>query len=350
MFNRGRYKLYARSESEYSARTIELVRRSIVIDMLGLLTLDWSKLDRWQRSANAFTDADYREFLDSGITLFHPAVDLPETDRRSATRKWFNKWNGFFARYPDRVARVDSTAGILQSKQQSKIGVLLGFQNSAHFESLEDVKYFHGLGQRVSQLTYNGRNALGFGCTDQRDAGLTEYGARIVRAMNETGMAIDVSHAGDRTTMDAFEASSRPVLITHSNCRALVSRHPRCKSDEAIQRMARTGGVMGITGIRVFVSRTEPTTIEHLLDHFAHVARLTGIEHVGIGSDNDLRGRDRLFSRSERRPRLDIAGLNHPKRVFDLTEGLVRRRYTDSEIEAILGGNFLRVLREIWQS
>src|SRR3546814_10489901 len=116
--------------------------------------------------------------------------------------------------------------------------------------------------------------------------------------MNEVGMLIDVSHCGDRTTLDAIELSTRPIAITHSNCRALVD-HPRVKTDEAIKALGAKGGVMGITGVRMFVRGKEPTTIAHMVDHIDHVARLIGIEHVGVGSDDDLQGYDDMPPRSE---------------------------------------------------
>jgi membrane dipeptidase len=110
--------------------------------------------------------------------------------------------------------------------------------------------------------------------------------------------------------------------------------------------MASTGSVMGITGVRVFVRNQEPTTIEHVLDHFDHVVKLAGVDHVGIGSDTDLDGRD-ILTRSRRRL-LDIRGLDHPRRIFDLTEALIRRRYSDQSIQLMLGGNFRRALSDIW--
>jgi membrane dipeptidase len=173
-------------------------------------------------------------------------------------------------------------------------------------------------------------------------------------------MAVDVSHCGDRTTLDAFEVSRRPVLITHSNCRVLANGHPRDKSDEAILAMGKSGGVMGITGVRMFVRDKEPTTIEHALDHFDHVAKLVGPEHLGVGSDIDLDGYDDMPPEMNKqlragykgsygfREKIDIEGIDHPKRMFDLTEGLIRRKYTDAQIEGILGGNFVRVLTGIW--
>jgi membrane dipeptidase len=178
--------------------------------------------------------------------------------------------------------------------------------------------------------------------------------------MNRVGMAVDVSHCGDRTTLDAFEISKRPVLITHSNCRALVPGHPRCKTDEAIKKMGTVGSVMGITGVRMFVKVDEPTTIENALDHFDHVTKLVGAEHLGVGSDIDLNGYDDMppgLNRQLRaaykgnygfREKIDIEGIDHPRRMFDLTEGLMRRKYSEKDIEGILGGNFKRVLSQIW--
>ena len=202
--------------------------------------------------------------------------------------------------------------------------------------------------------------AIGHAELEQLAADLSDFGVAIVERMNQVGMAVDVSHCGDRTTLDAFEVSKKPVLITHSNCRALVPGHPRVKTDEAIRAMAKSGGVMGLTGVRMFVRAEEPTTIEHALDHFDHVAKLVGVEHVGVGSDMDLDGYDDMPAEMNKqlrasykgsygfREKIDIEGLNHPKRMFDLTEGLIRRKYSESEIEGILGGNFERVLTQIW--
>jgi membrane dipeptidase len=178
--------------------------------------------------------------------------------------------------------------------------------------------------------------------------------------MNKLGMAVDVSHCGDRTTLDAFDVSKKPVLITHSNCRALNPSHPRCKTDEAIKAMAAKGGVMGITEVRMFITTKEPTTIESMLDHFDYVAKLVGVEHLGVGSDIDLIGYDGMPPEELKqlkasykgsygfREKVDIDGYNYAKRPFDLAEGLIRRKYSDAEIEAILGGNFRRVLKQIW--
>jgi membrane dipeptidase len=345
----GRCRMFGRTR-EYSTRAVDLVRHSAVVDMLGLLTLDWPKLDSWHRNPASFTPPEAQRLRNSGITVFHPAVQLNQDPPHASAVQWFQLWNSFIERNPADLLRVDSVARVEAAKNTGRIGVMLGMQNSDHFRSAADVALFHGLGQRISQLTYNSANRLGSGCAERRDTGLTAFGAEIVAAMNCAGMAVDVSHAGERTTLDAIGASNRPVLITHSNCRALVP-HPRCKSDDVIRAMAAHGSVMGLTGIRVFVSRTEAATLEHLLDHYDHVTRLVGVEHVGIGSDSDPDGRDTRAPRGiRRRIPLEISGINHARRIFDLTEGLMRRGYTDRHIQMILGGNVRRVLGEIWSA
>ena len=338
MLNFGRCRLSAAgTEREYSVRTVDLVGRSIVIDMLGLLTLDYTRLRNWHADPSTFTKEDFERLKQSGIRVFHPAVDLNSSDPHRSTRGWLEAWNTFLHAHSDRFLRVDTCADIEDARDSGRIGVVLGMQNSEHFRTADDVAAFHALGQRVSQLTYNGYNRLGYGCTERRDLGLTAFGGEVVAAMNKTGMIVDVSHAGERTTLEAFEASNRPVLITHANCKTLTP-HPRCKSDDVIREMARQGGVMGITTIKAFVKQGDRATVREALDHFDHAVRLVGPEHVGLGSDTDL---------ERRQADLDVTGLNHPRRVFDIAEGLLERRYKETDIELILGGNFHRSLGKI---
>ncbi|HWP42830.1 MAG TPA: membrane dipeptidase [Blastocatellia bacterium] len=360
MINLGRYRLFVSAPTEYSARAVELVSRSTVIDMLSVLTLDFQKQAKWFADPESFREEDFQPYKESGINVFHIGVGLGGPDAYLESLRFFASWNGFIANHDERFMRIDSAADLDRVKRSGKIGILLGLQNSAHFRRPDDVDFFRGLGQRVSQLTYNSRNLIGNGSTERRDEGISDFGVAIIERMNKVGMAVDVSHCGDRTTLDAFEISKKPVLITHSNCRALVGGHPRCKSDEAIKKVGEAGSVFGITAVRMFVKADEPTTIEHVLDHFDHVKKLIGPEHIGVGSDIDLYGYDAMPPEQNRRLRagykgsyafrekIDVEGLNHPKRMFDLTEGLIRRKYSDKEIEGILGGNFKRVLSQIW--
>ena len=360
MVNRGNYRIFADSPAEYSSRAIELVGRATVIDMLSVLTLDFAKQDRWMADPDSFTAADFQPYKDSGIDIIHPAIGLGGMNAYETALKWFAAWNAFIANNDAFFLRIDSPPDLGRVKNSGKLGVILGLQNSAHFRSPADVDYFRSLGQRVSQLTYNSRNLIGNGATERRDDGISDFGVAIIERMNKVGMAVDVSHCGDRTTLDAFEISKKPVLITHSNCRALVPGHPRVKTDEAIKRVGASGGVMGITAVRMFVKVDEPTSVEHVLDHFDHVRKLIGPEHIGVGSDIDLYGYDKMPAELNKqlragykgsyafRERIDVEGLDHPKRMFDLTEGLIRRKYSNVDIEGILGGNFKRVLSQVW--
>lgn len=348
MVNRGRFNLFADGRTGVSARAVDLVGRSMVIDMLGLLTLDWPKLYGWQREPATFSQADYLKLRQTGVRVFHPAVEPNEANAYAAALRWTTGWNRFLGAHPEYLLRMDSAADFARAGAdagtEGRIGILIGFQNADHFRTAADVETFHGVGQRVSQLTYNSRNRLGCGCKEAQDDGLTAYGAEIVAAMNRVGMVVDISHTAERTSLDAIRVSRQPVLITHSNCRALVA-HPRCKSDRVIKAMAERGGVMGITVIPAFLKSGQPARIDHVLDHFDHVVRVAGIEHVGIGSDADV---DAIDPRTNRvRPRYNVLGLQHPRRVFELTEGLIRRGYTDRQIELVLGGNFQRALGEI---
>ena len=158
-------------------------------------------------------------------------------------------------------------------------------QDANHLRAVDDLDAFYAVGQRLTQLTYNAANRLGEGCMAGGDRGLTSFGAAVVARMNKIGMAIDVSHCGPATSLDAIAASSKPVLITHSNCRALAPGVARCKTDDVIVACAKKGGVIGLTGVRRFVRNTDPVTVEDALDHFDYAVKLVGVEHVGLGSD-----------------------------------------------------------------
>ena len=317
---------------------VDLVAESNVIDMLGLLTLNWSLLDQWHQVPGAFTGDNFQRLRGSGIEVFHPAVAFETGQSYEITRAWFAKWNRLITEHPNYFVRVDGSNDLARARQDGKIGIILGMQDANHLRGVDDVDEFYRMGQRLTQLTYNGENQLGGGCKLQQDRGLTAFGGQVVARMNSVGMAIDVSHCGQRTSLDAISASKKPVLITHSNCRALAPGVPRCKSDEVIRAAARSGGVLGITSVRRFVSTKDPVTLEDVLDHFDHAARLVGVEHVGVGSDFDL----------DAHPAYDIPGLNNANRIYELTDGLLRRGYTSTHLSLILGGNFQRALQQIW--
>lgn len=362
----GQYRVFAQSTRAYSARAVRLMQESTVVDLLNQFRFpDFSekppRIDRWLKEPGTFTEADWDIYHGSGLTAV--ALGHGEATYEDAVR-YFADWNGFLAAYPDWFTRIDDVGDFARARSTGKLGILLSYQDSTHFRTPKDVDTFFGLGQRISQLTYNFNNRIGSGFLEARDGGLSVFGRSIMERMEAVGMAVDVSHCGDQTTMDALDAAKKPVIFTHATARALLPGHLRCKTDEAIKKMAKTGGVMGINYIRFMDRLQEPVTIEHVLDHFDYVARLVGVEHLAVGSDLDMIGNPNAlggsfdpktqpnFSRYQYHEDTDgaitIKGLDHAQRMFDLTEGLIRRGYPDADIEGILGGNAVRVLGEIW--
>jgi len=368
---RGRYSVFTSATTsattEYSARCIKLIEENVVVDLLNQFRFqDFAekppRIDRWLTQPGSLSAADadiYRGSKMTAVALGHAPGSYEEAIR------FFADWNGLVAGYSDWFTRIDDASDFARAKASNKLGIMITFQDSRHFRRPDDVNTFWGLGQRVSQLTYNMNNGIGSGFLEQRDGGLSLFGLSIVERMNQVGMAVDVSHCADQTTMDAIAASKRPVIFTHANCRALAPTLTRLKTDDAIRGMAKSGGVMGVSFIRVMVREQEPVTIENVLDHVDHIAKLVGVEHVAVGSDVDMVGNPNPmnggndprtqpnFSRYkfhvDSAGKLTVAGLDHPKRMFDLTEGLIRRGYKDADIAGILGANAVRVLTDIWR-
>lgn len=339
----------------YSKRAIELVRGSVVVDMLAPIKIAFGP----EFYALPLSDKDASEFRASGINAIHHAIGIGGPTAREQALSFFAIWGNYVARNSHVFTGVDKFADILRAKRDGKVAVIMGLQNADHFNRAADVKTFYEIGQRCAQLTYNSQNRIGSGSTERVDGGVSDFGAEIIKAMNEVGMLVDVSHSGDRTTLDAIALSAKPIAITHSNCRALID-HPRVKTDEAIRALAAKGGVMGITGVRNFVSKTDPTTIVNYVDHIDHVVKLVGIDHVGIGTDSDLNGYDDTTPEMNKmlrgaykdsyafREKIDVDGFDHPLKMYDLVEELIRRNYSDANIKAVLGGNFQRLLTATW--
>jgi microsomal dipeptidase-like Zn-dependent dipeptidase len=174
---------------------------------------------------------------------------------------------------------------ILKAHAAGKIAVLLGFQNINLLEGrIRYVELFADLGVRVLQLTYNNQNDAGGSCYETVDAGLTRFGREVVREMNRVGMLIDLSHVGERTTLDAIAHSQKPVAITHANA-ASVMPHPRNKSDAVLKELARRGGVIGCATYRNFTPDAACESVNAWAAMVARTVDIAGIDHVGIGTD-----------------------------------------------------------------
>ncbi len=317
-------------------------------------------LNEWLSKPNAFKLSDFRQFADSGVNAIN--FGLGAASLREAV-ELFARWNGFVLQYPQWLMRIDKAEDFSRCKANGRYGIIFGLQSAAQFETVDAVDTCYAAGQRISQLCHNFRSIVADGAFEPKDAGISEFGGKVVERMNALGMAVDLGHASDRTKLEACEISKAPLILSHGNCRALNPKSLRASTDEAIRAIARRGGVMGITCIAFMVKGGEPVTVDDVIDHIDYVRDLVGIEHVGVGSDagiesNDLASpqllKDMLAGGD---PRYNIhgtheivAGLEGPNRFYELIAALVRRGYSDDHIKLVLGANWQRVLAEIWRS
>jgi membrane dipeptidase len=360
---RRRYSVFAASTTEYPERVVRLMRESTVVDMLNQFLYRFDQADqkeKWLTQPGAFTEADWLRFKSTGVHAINFGEGVPN---RTTADELFAKWNSFIAQYPQWLVRVNGAADLKRARDEGKLGIIFGLQSSEQFETLDDVNRCYGFGQRVSQLSYNFRSRVGDGAFEPYDGGVSEYGGKVIERMNALRMAVDLGHASDKTKLDALDISKAPVILSHGNCRALISESRRASTDEVIRKLAAKGGVMGITDIAFMVKGSDPVTVEDVVDHYDHVRDLVGIEHVGVGSDagiesNDLAPADKLHTileRADKRYHVHgghevVAGMEGPTRMWELCAALVRRGYTDDQIGLVLGGNWVRVLGQIWGS
>lgn len=254
----------------------------------------------------------------------------------------------------ERFLLAASAADVDAAHASGRLAVAFDLEDANPLDgSLALVERYHRLGVRTLVPTYNYRNAAGSGCMDTDDGGLTAYGRALVREMNRVGMVADGSHSSVRTGLDLCEVSTRPVIYSHT-CMRSVWEHERNITDEQARACAATGGVIGITGVGIFLGPND-ISIDALIRHLDYAVELVGPEHVGIGTDYpfDLDDFNReqtenaeLFPDSYRRwgPIRFVS----PEALSPLAAALSARGYPDETITGILGGNFLRVARQAW--
>jgi membrane dipeptidase len=281
-------------------------------------------------------------------------------------------------KYPNDLMLATSTADIRRAKREGKVGVLMGIEGGHAIEnSLSALREFYRLGVRYMTLTHNNTNEWADACCDEaRHNGLTDFGKDVVREMNRLGMFIDISHVSDKTMSDALDVSKAPVIASHSSARA-ISNHKRNIPDDLLKRIGQNGGVVMVNFYSVFLDervrqasierdaklkaqqdalgaqyKNDPkrlaeelqkledanplpeTTVSVLVDHIDHIAKVAGIDHVGLGSD---------FDGGVTLP----AGMHGVEDLPSVTYELLRRGYSEQDILKILGGNFMRAFAEV---
>lgn len=330
----------------------QLHRESVIID--GLNISEWDDdgvligIHRGGVTAVNATIAVWENFIETVDTI----------------GRWYLK----FDKLSEVIVPIQTVADIERAKIECKTGIIFGFQNACPIEDdLRRLRILYELGVRIIQLTYNNSNLLGAGCTESPDYGLTKFGRDFICECNRLGILVDLSHVGYKTTMDAIEASAKPVSFTHVGPRALFN-HPRNKTDEQLKALADRGGVVGANAATNFMAAWLNATLSDYLDTIDYMVNLIGVNHVGIGCDFtesrslqwfrwlhtgrnvDLEPKLPKEHRTvggiiqARYPEGFLSAANFPK----LTLGLLDRGYSDCDIRKIMGENFLNLLRKVW--
>ncbi|MFG1717211.1 dipeptidase [Micromonospora chalcea] len=263
----------------------------------------------------------------------------------------------------DHVFLATSLDDIHAAKRDGRLALVAGLECSSPIENeLDRIDILYGFGVRQLGIAYSQANMLGGGLSEKHDGGLTHFGRRAVDRMNKLGIAIDISHSGDQTSLDVIEASRVPVFITHAGARS-VWNTSRMKPDEVIRACAERGGVIGIEAAphTTLSQAHQHHSIESVMDHFTYCVDLVGIDHVTFGPDtmfgdhvgvHDTYAGNYAHDAGNRpqHPRVEyVSGLENPGEAFGNIVGwLVAHDYSDDEIAKVIGGNTIRVLEQVW--
>lgn len=268
--------------------------------------------------------------------------------------------------YPGYFTQVRVAGDFARAKAEGKLGIILSFESTEMLQGrLESLELFRDLGVRVMQLSYNRKSPFAAGVMEPEGGGLTPLGRQAVAEMNRLGIAIDLSHANPATTAEVLDLAGKPPVMTHAGCAAIHS-HPRNKTDEQLKALADRGGVVGIYDLPYLTASPKQPTVEDYLEHLEHALKVAGENHVGIGSDADILPMDvsekgmaeirkvleqrraaGLAAPEEDRPPY-VVGLNTPRRIELIADGLLKRGYPAGVVEKVVGANFARVFADIW--
>lgn len=265
--------------------------------------------------------------------------------------------------HQDFILVCDGVRDIIAAHETRRLALVPTLESATPIENeLDRLDVLYGFGVRSMGVAYSEANALGSGLREGRDAGLTDFGRQAVRRMNRLGILIDAAHCGDQTTLDIIEESELPIVISHAGARALWDT-PRLKPDHVLEAMAAKGGILGIEAApHTTLTEQHPRhSIESCMEHFEYAVRLIGIEHVGFGPDTMFGDHvglhrayaaqlsvDKILGNKAFDPVEYVDGLENPADFPNIVRWLVKQGYTDADIAKVIGGNVLRVLKQVW--
>lgn len=319
----------------------KLYEETIVIDALGG--------DIAPSSLSAFR---------AGITAINVTVASPHVDFIETVKDMYTLFT-YLDALPDKLLLVKTLQDIELAKTSSRLGIIFGLQDGSSLDGdLTLLTVLYQLGLRTMSLTYNEQNALGVGCMEPHDSGLTLFGRQVVRETNRLGIVLDLSHSSEKTTFDAMKITSKPPIFSHSNPYSLTPS-PRCISDSQIKAVAELGGVVGISvySPMCYSKPDQRPTLSDFLDRIEFVVDKVGIRHVGIGTDI-FEGKNPILWRATTKRKypemvgwfehdnLHVEGFETHLEIDNVLFGLAERGYKEEDIKLILGENLLRVFRE----
>ncbi|SFJ26291.1 dipeptidase [Thermoflavimicrobium dichotomicum] len=306
-------------------------------------------------------ETDYLpKFREGGVNTVVAAIYIDnQFVPEMSLRKALNQIQALYAEMdesPEVISLCRSVADIQKAEEEGKIGFILSLEGAEPlYRDVNLLRIFYELGLRKLGFVWSRRNDAGDGSDfilgrKRKQGGLSDFGFELIEKAEELGIVLDVTHLNDEGFWDVMEAARHPVIASHSNCRSICPS-PRNLSDDQIKAIAEKGGVIGINAVSFVVADTdEQANVDGLLAHMDHIKRLVGIEHMGLGLDlcEDFMKyiAPETLAQIPRKPFDVIKGHGE---IPKITEALLKHGYKESDIEQILGGNWLRVYREVWK-
>ena len=340
-------------ENKIKEQVADIHRRAFTVD--AHFDLTYEVANRRQRGSKKVIETSYQqEFRNGSIDLIVSAIFiqdffLPEMGLRKALDQISylleerDETPGQF-----RICRTTAEANVARAAGETAI--FLSLEGADPLQNdIQLLRIFYELGVRGLGLVWSRRNYAGDGAffaatREGQKGGLTPFGVKLIEKAESLGMFVDVSHLNDEGFWDVMDIATRPLIASHSNCRVLAGTM-RNLNDEQIKAIAKNGGVIGMNSINLFIREDEPeVTVSHFIDHVDHIAEIGGVEHVGLGFD--LCDSFINFLQVER-PLETYDVIKTHAGLGEFTAGLITRGYTEDEIIAILGGNFMRVFSDI---
>jgi membrane dipeptidase len=319
----------------------QLHQDSIIID--GLIIAKWER-------------ALFEDMRKGGLTAANCTVSVWEDFQKTVDN--IVAMNNLIEANSDLVMKVKTTADIFKAKELGKTGLMMGFQNAHAFEDqVGYVQVFKDLGVGVVQMCYNTQNLVGTGCYE-RDGGLSGFGHEIVAEMNRVGIMCDLSHVGSRTSEEVILASKKPVCYSHCLPSGLKD-HPRNKSDAELKFIADHGGFIGVTMFAPFLKNGINSSIDDYVEAIAYIVNIAGIDQVGIGTDFTQGHGYEFFEwlthdKGYARRLTSFGKIVNPEGIRtvgefpNLTEALLKHGFSATDVAKIMGGNWVRVLKDVW--